>query len=213
VAIGASRPARAGVEIDVRLSLEHPVGTVRDDRPMSDFAGIAPGVGVSAGYRFAFPVLVGAYFLTRFPTKGDCEETVCRGSVASNGYGVMADIAFGPLGPAFPWAGLGVGVENLTVGSEGGGGGMQGEYTYFSLSAHVEGGADFAVSPHVRLGPWLRISAGRYSSTSSECRSNDGGESCEPFVYTGDIEDTAWHAWPGGGVRVLFVLDPPPTRE
>jgi hypothetical protein len=62
---------------------------------------------------------------------------------------------------------------------------------------NLQGGADFPVSPGLRIGPFLSASVGQFSSTSV----SGGG-----LEFSGDITDKGIHEWVTIGIRGAFNL-------
>ena len=179
-----------GPRFGLRTGYMIPIGDASKDNKLGDTVGGGIPIWLDAGYRVIPSVYVGLYFdyAILFPADKICPSgTDC--SFHQIRVGVMGAYHFIPAGPIDPWAGLGIGYE-IVGGSVG-----PGDFSTKGLEfLNLQGGADYKVTPNIRVGPFLSFSLGQYSTTTS------GNQS-------GDIKDTAMHEWFTIGVRGAYDLN------
>lgn len=168
-----------------------------------DTYGVIP-LWLDAGYWLTSQLYLGAYFafgivLPRVaassdPLGGGCPEDFDCSATGVRA-GIQAEYALGPYGGTRPWLGLGLGYEWVSTSIRGRTLDLQLESLHHGPELlQASGGADFALSPSFALGPFVTLSALRYTS----CTLDFGGEqACE-------LEETAWHGWILLGVRGLW---------
>jgi outer membrane protein len=199
---GFSLGARAGVGIP----LGRATGVGGDD--LSGTFALALPLQVEAGWRFDRRWYAGAYFQYAFAwmasplrSRAGCEGagTSCSAYVLRFGAEVAYTIA--PAARLAPWVGLGAGYEiaGFTVSSSA----QTNDATYRGFEvAHLSGGADYRVSPAVRIGPFATVTAAQYSSIETPFN-----PVTRVFGQSQSLDlEKAFHVWLVLGVRGTFDL-------
>ena len=168
-----------------------------------DTHGVVP-LWLDVGYRLTPRLMLGAYAMYGLviarqadaddPLAGGCPEGI-ECFAAGLRFGVQAQLSLGSVAGLEPWVGLGVGYEWIRVDLEGEVLGFpidwKTRHSGFEL-LHLQAGVDAAVSEVARIGPFLSISAMRYSSCATTL--DDSEPDC-------DVVDPAWHGWVVLGLR------------
>src|SRR5207237_6458268 len=105
--------------------------------------------------------------------------------------GLDVHVHAAPAGAIDPWFGIGVGYEWLSISESSGAVSQDSTLRGFEF-ARAELGADFAVSPGFKLGPFASFSLGKYS---------DGSTSGILGSASGGLGDTKIHEWLLFGLR------------
>jgi opacity protein-like surface antigen len=209
VALAASSvgaPARAseerGVELAFRLGYGIPFGNIGtadgETLVLNDLVTGQIPLWFDLGYRITPSVVVGAYFAYGV---GITPDSTCPSGVSCSTdafhLGVEGQYRFLPRERADPWVGLGVGYEWLstsTVFSENVAGTQLDAVASFALRGweflRLQGGVDFAVRRAFAVGPFVDVSLGEYTTSSS--------------MSAREIPDKAIHGWVTLGVRAVF---------
>jgi hypothetical protein len=227
LSLGSSRSARAAdapgdlsgrVHLAFRTGYGLPFGKYADTRTIDSFTvddvnaisddtyGVVP-LWIDAGYWLSDSLLLGAYFMYGLvfpktatiddPLGGGCPDTFDCSATGVRA-GVQAQYAFITDASVRPWIGLGIGYEWVSTHVEGTDLPLDFESDNSGPEfIHLQGGADFIVHPSFALGPFVSVSALRYTSCSTKLAGNE--QSC-------DIDEGAWHGWIAFGVRSAFDL-------
>ncbi len=181
--------SHAQVSLGLRLGFAPVAGDVMKDVKMSDGIKSQIPFQLDALYRINKNVGIGGYFSYGFgQTATDACGTGVSCSATIMRLGAQGTYTFDPSGQAVPWVGVGLGYEWTDVSGGGDTFTLKG-WEFLSL----QGGADFAVSPQLAVGPFLGVSFGQYGEAEA------GGQ-------TGSIPHTATHEWFQVGVRGKFDL-------
>jgi opacity protein-like surface antigen len=182
----APPPASAQITVGARLGAGFALGDVGGTLPMSDWTQGQIPLQLDVLYRVTSRVRVGGYFSWGFGLPGDaCDGLGCSAAVTR--LGVEGTYAF--AGRSFvPWVGAGIGYEWNTIDA----GAEKASFTGFELLG-LQGGADFAVSPRLSVGPYVAFSLGQY---------DEGAIG----ALKGPIRDKRMHQWLGLGFRGSFDL-------
>lgn len=207
---GLARPRR-GFEPALRASYGVPFGSSTTGTNLRALiVGVIP-VQVDLGYRLNEHWLVGIFGAAGLGVKGeecredgqpptaptDGSEEVPSFGVkcdAPNKFRVGAELLFHVLPTTeavSPWLGIGLGYEWLNISE------TLGRRTFVQSFSGLEfvnlqGGVDFAVGSHLRLGPFVQWSLGRYSVVAS-----DGSAGAEPVQGPGQ----SIHQWVNLGLK------------
>jgi hypothetical protein len=221
-ALALSAPARADSEpgrlrLGLRSGFAVPYGRFADVRTLATFRdtnahalsddihGAIP-IWLDAGYQLTPRLMLGGYAVLGLvlpkvapatnPLSGGCPENFdCSG--LGWRLGVQAEYRF--LARSLqPWLALGLGYE--WVHSH-----IQGRQLNFELASwhsgpeflHLQGGADFQLSPSLGLGPFVALTAMQYTSCSLELLGRS--QPCQ-------LDDKAWHGWISFGARGALQL-------
>src|SRR5947209_2774237 len=166
----AAAAAPTGPEIGLRVGYTVPFGDVAGDGTggslaMKDsFSGGVP-LQIDLGYRFTPAVSAGVYGGYGFLIPTNCPDTSeCSGHNFRLGIGLQFHLA--PEAGLDPWIGVGAGYEwlNLKVSSQGQSQDLDVRGFEFG---HVDLGADFAVAPGFKFGPFASFSIGQYDKAST----------------------------------------------
>ena len=195
-----------GAYADVRTTATYRDTTVNS--LADDTYGAIP-LWLDVGYRLAPHWMVGVYAMAGLvlpktaesvrPLDGGCPEGLDCSAFGVR-LGVQGQYRFLPGEPLDPWLGLGVGYE--WIWSE-----LNGELFTLPVDAstshagpdlmHVQGGLDVALGDGVSLGPFLSVSAMRYTTCSAELGGAD--VDCE-------LDEQSWHGWLMLGARGALEL-------
>ncbi len=222
VVLGSVSQAHAettGFELGGRIGYGIPMGKATGEGTNSNLAdgikGMIP-LQLDIGYRAIPSLMVGGYVMYGFGFTGDsisedCDRLKGLGVDASCSthdvrLGIQAQYHFTPDGKLDPWIGAGIGYEWLTFGVDFSSGGASVKTSTTGNGVefiNLQGGADFALAPGFGLGPFLSLSVGQYSETSTSC----DGSGCTPdLTRSATIDKKAIHEWLTLGVRGTFVL-------
>ena len=94
-----------------------------------------------------------------------------------------------------PWAGIGFGLESTGVGITDRSGARQNIAFAGWDVIRLQGGADYALTPGFRIGPYGEFAASKYS------RASVSGGGSTTTTLTGSLDDTSWHEWITVGIR------------
>jgi len=196
-------PADQGLVISGRVGYGVPNGELA--RP-SEFQGVPAPVAdtwdakvpfwMELGYRFTGR-LWGTAFLELAPasvTSGACGGGDCSGSDVR--VGLELQYHFLPRQQLDPWLGLGFGAEFLNATLHAAPNDLNQRYSGWEFPL-VEGGLDFAVTPHFALGPYASLSWSQFTSY----REEQAG-----VATTTDIGNPSWHGWFQVGVKGTIKL-------
>jgi len=191
-------PAESGLSLGVRIGFGLPLGDAAEGAKLSDgVTGSVPfifdigyrGLGVPNLYLGAFGTW-GPAFYKDCPSGASCSSSVVR-------LGINARWHFLPQESLDPYAGLGFGYEFLNFSAEANGREANGSYKGFEF-VEFQGGLDFKATPAFRVGPFVNLAMGQYST--AEITSSTGTS------VSGDITKTALHMWLIFGARGQFDL-------
>ncbi len=158
---------------------------------------------LDAGFKLNKPLFVGLYLGVGYGSSGEsprvaelCAQSGFDCSVFSYQLGVQAQYHFGASEVFNPWLGYGLGYELVeqsletdayseTQTSSG--------FTFLKASL----GVDYRSSALVGLGPFVEVSAGRFSA--SETTVDDQA------VYEGPVEESDWHGYLTFGIRMVLL--------
>lgn len=191
--------ARKGFQIGVRPGISVPFGSSAKDQKMSDGPSAQFTLNADIGAKIIPQLFVGGYIGFGLggvagKTSDACDKANISCASATIRLGVEAQYHILPARKMNPWVGLGIGWEFTSIG--GGDGNQRASTTVNGVElAHFMGGLDFRLSRVVGVGPFLDLSLGRYSNSSS-----DTGNT----TVSTDIKDKAVHGWFTLGARVLF---------
>jgi outer membrane protein W len=207
----AASPALAegeggAVSLGARVGYGIPLGKGTDD-PNADLnksiAGMVP-LWLDAGYKFTPNIYVGAFFmygLGFIPSDATgCGQNGVSCSVHDIQFGVNAHYHFMPDQTIDPWVGVGLGYEILGVSVSNGSNSASASAKGFQFF-NVQAGADYKVLPALGVGPFVSLSLGKYTSTSS-----DNTTPGSPGSASGDIQNTAFHEWLILGIRGTYDI-------
>jgi hypothetical protein len=194
----AASPAPTGPEFGLRAGYTVPFGNIVGDgaggaTPLKDlFTGGIP-IWADAGYRFTPAFYGGVFGSYAFLFAHNCDPTAdCSGHDIRLGLDLLFHLA--PSAPLDPWVGLGVGYEWLLLSVTSGR--QRQDLTLRGIEfLDLQLGADFAVSPGLRIGPFAAFSLGRYSDESTSGVLGSGA---------GEVADKKVHEWLLVGLRATF---------
>ena len=187
------------------------IATFRDTNVNSladDTYGAIP-LWLDVGYRLAPSWMIGVYAMAGLvlpktaesvnPLAGGCPESLDCSAFGLR-LGVQGQYRFLPGEPLDPWLGLGVGYELIWSN-------LNGELFAQPIDAstshagpdllHLQGGLDVALGDGLSLGPFLSVSAMRYTTCSAELNGDDAD--CE-------LDEQSWHGWLMLGARGALEL-------
>jgi hypothetical protein len=208
------------LHLALRTGFGLPLGAYADVRTIAGFRdtdvnaladdthGAIP-LWLDVGYRLTPHWMLGVYGMAGFvlpktaegidPLGGGCPEGLDCSAFGVR-LGLQAQYRFLPGEPLDPWVGLGVGYEWIWSN-------VNGELFNFAIDAssgysgpdlaHVQGGLDVALGEGASLGPFLSLSAMRYTSCSAQLAGED--VSCE-------LDEQSWHGWLMLGARGALEL-------
>lgn len=191
-------PAARGFQAALRTGVALPWGRASEDAgdELSARTGLQLPVVIDAGFKLNKPLFLGVYGGVGFGSGAvrTCSAENFDCSAVSYQLGVQAQYHFGASEPINPWLGYGLGYEILTqsLGTA--------DYSESQTSSGVTFaklglGVDFR--GFVGLGPFLEVSAGRFTRAST---SVDDAE-----VHDGPVDDAAWHGFFSAGVRLVVL--------
>jgi len=215
-----AEPAEARLHLGLRTGFGLPLGRYAAVRTVASFRntdvnaladdtyGAIP-IWLDVGYRWSARWMFGAYAMaglvlpktaaTGDPLGGGCPEGLDCSAFGVR-LGLQAQYRFAPGDSLDPWLGLGLGYE--WIWSD-----LEGEVFNIPVDAsndyagpdlaHVQGGLDIRVSDGATLGPFLSLSAMRY--TSCTATDSDNALDCE-------LNEQSWHGWLVLGVRGTLEL-------
>ncbi len=165
-------PPPPGPTLSGWVGLGFPGGNISDegDGALGDAVSSEIPFGLGIGYRFS-PVFHGELFFEGAPLS--LHQGICAPGDSCGGsdlrFGIDAQLRLAPYRRADPWVGLGLGYEWLAfdaTGCDASTGTCFPERFRYSgwIFPRISAGLDVAVSPSVRIGPYLSISAGQYAN-------------------------------------------------
>lgn len=194
-------PGPTGLSLGARLAVALPLGTAylaEDaggpfDYDLNQIFGAAVPIWLEAGYRFSPFVYVGGYLQLAPASVASftCGGTGCSGSDQRLGVEVLYH--FTPRAQFDPWVGLGLGYEwaNWSTGA--------GDFGARGLEVlNLQLGADFRVSPPMRVGPFLMVTIGRYGTLTDSIPGQTVITDIGPAMRT--------HGWLQIGVKGTYDL-------
>jgi len=179
----ARAQADTGLTLGARVGYGIPLGDVAKadaESPSIALSKVVSGqipLEIEAGYRFTREISAGLYFGYgfAFAAKGLCDTlgglpsgVSCSTSGASTmRYGLQAAYRFVSGEGMTPWVGLGIGMEQAQLDVKLSGFGLS-EQSTFKISGweyvNLQGGADWVVSPGLKVGPFARVSIGKFDT-------------------------------------------------
>lgn len=201
---GVPGPADQGFVLSVRGGWATPVGelTGEGDPPLDAVVRSRTPLGLEVGYRLDRRLWLGL-FLEFAPTR--VHRTYCLTSCEGEAvrFGASLQLHLSPRGSLDPWVGAGLALEFLTleasVDLDGDGqGDVDRELQYAGLSVPLQAGLDLVLASRLRLGPYLAVSPGQYTSVQQKGPGASGART--------RVEDRATHAWLELGLRVALLL-------
>jgi opacity protein-like surface antigen len=211
--------ASAQVSFGLRTGYSIPAGDAYEQSgfgtfKQSDLAkGVVP-IQVDASWRFTPALSAGLYYGYGFGQIGTKLSQMCSTPGASCDkptflrYGVQAAYALGSTGPVEPWLGLALGLESASFKVKNFVYGFIPPATVLAAdlddtltgwNAQIEGGADFVVTPALRVGPLLAVGIGQY-------RVQHVTLSDQGTVAGGGVDTAKTHEWITIGVRGRFDI-------
>lgn len=202
-------PARTGFQAAFRTGFSFPMGdasNVSADTLGRRYAWQVP-VAIDLGAKITRSVFVGGYLHLGFGSEGSdsevsgfCDdndsnlENDVSCSVVTIRLGLEGHYQFQPAGRVNPWVGYGIGfesaVQSLTDRQHGySESNTSSGFTYAQLS----GGFDLRSA--VGIGPFGELALGQFTKGTTE---QNGRK-----VFSGGIDDPAWHAWLTIGLRLV----------
>lgn len=197
----APDPADSGIVLGARVGRGAPYGEVdRDGIAVGDLVEHKIPVGIELGYRFNRRV-TGALYLELAPASVQpayCSPgTPC--SASDFRFGLTLQLRLAPGSLIDPWIGAGFGVEVLDVRVwEPAPADADAERSWAGFELPLEAGIDLRLHDRFALGPYLSVTAGRFTSASR--RPAGGAET------RGAIDARADHGWVQAGLRVVLRL-------
>lgn len=209
VALCHSSSARAdelkpGVELGLRAGYGLPLGNSAKDVKLKDGVGGKIPFILDVGYRINPALYAGVFAQYAIATPGEkikdaCDKASCSLSVMR--FGINAHYHLMTSGSVLPWLGAGIGYEISSSKTEVDVpllGKLETEASARGFEfLNLQGGADFSLSPALRVGPFLNFSLAQYSSSTVKVSGEEKSE---------DIKDTAMHQWLTFGIRGAFTL-------
>jgi hypothetical protein len=195
----AAAAAPTGPEIGLRVAYALPFGDIAGDGTggsigVKDFFSGGVPVQIDLGYRFSPAVYAGVYGSYGFLIPACPDTAECSAHNYRLGLGFQFHLA--PEADLDPWIGIGAGYEWLTYNASGGGASQDLEVRGFEF-AHLELGADFAVAPGFKFGPFGSFSIGQYDKASTAGVFGSA---------SGDFIEKKVHEWLMFGLRGAFSL-------
>jgi hypothetical protein len=208
----AELPGR-GFEVGVRTGYAFSAGNLGatengTDNGLGDYVGGQWPLWLDVGYRVLPELYLGGYFQYGFGFVNDDRQDLCRNanvdcSASDVRLGVMGRYNFTPAWLASPWLGLGIGYEwgsfslhQSIIGSSNTDSGWSG----FEI-VNLQAGADFYVSPHLVLAPFISFSLGQFRSVSTTTTTNNTSTTTDE-----DLAKHSIHEWILIGARFAFQL-------
>lgn len=205
VAQEAVAEEKGKVDLGVSLGYAIPLGLAAHATTNLTFSSVTSGAvpfGLDVNYRVAPMFAVGAYgqyavgFLPE-DTANFCDAANAECSVSSIRAGLQASYIAGFNGLE-TWAGLTLGVERMSLTTEGSGG-EAGSILMTLPDFGAKAGVTFEVSPVFALGPFVGLSMGRFSYGSVHTPT----ETAHAHIRS---EDRRFHQWLTLGLRGAFTL-------
>lgn len=209
----ARAQADTGLTLGARVGYGIPLGDVAKadaETPSLALSKVVSGqipLEIEAGWRFTREISAGLYFGYGFAFAGRfiCDqagippEFSCSTSGASTmRYGIQAAYRFVSGGAMTPWIGLGAGLEQAQMDVKVSFQGQSAKQT-FKISgweyANLQLGADWVVSPGLKLGPFARVSLGKFDTVKLAGEKQDFPSSIQ-----------ALHEWVTLGLKGTFDL-------
>jgi hypothetical protein len=191
-----------GFEGGLRIGYGIPLGEAGGLADLDDAVSGQVPLWLDLGYRVIPEVFIGVYgqygiaFLS-----DDCDAVGLDCSASDVRIGLQGQFSPSPEAEISPWFGVGVGYEWLSISQEGAGVELSTTMHGFEF-VHLQGGVDFRVAEHVRIGPLLSFSLGQFSEASVDC---SGGAVCDAIGEVGgEIPDKKLHEWLVLGVRAVY---------
>ncbi len=197
----APDPVDSGIVLGARVGRGAPFGEVeRGGVAVGDLVEHKVPVGVELGYRFNRR-LASALYLELAPASVQpayCSPgTPCSASDFRGG--ITLQLRLAPGSPIDPWIGAGFGVEVLEVRAwEPVPVDADVEWSWAGFELPLEAGIDLRLHDRFALGPYLSVTAARFTSVSR--RPAGGAET------RGAIDGRIDHGWIQAGLRVLLRL-------
>lgn len=204
---------RTGFSSGLRLGAGVPIGKAGRDpldaeRSLSDLTPWRAPVWVDLGYTFG-ALTLGIYGQVGVGGTGDACVADCEWSDIR--FGVSGELRLLPGAVVDPWIGLGLGYESLSyrtlasvmVTDEMG----QQDSVAVRITERfagpellLHGGVDFQVEDALRVGPFVALSLGQYTTDSFDCQPNS------PECPSGSsVDGGALHGWLSVGVRGAYT--------
>lgn len=206
VALAVPSASRAQLSLGARVGYAWGMGDVGGDPSgnlkMSDWIKGQVPIQVDAMFRLAPGLAVGGYFSYGFgQAGGQLKDTVCDvpgvDCTPSNmRLGVQATWAIPAGGGFLPWVGLGTGYEWSKLHASGPGGSGDVKFRGWEI-LNLQLGGDFLATPLFRVGPFVMLSLGRYSTAEST------GDLAGAVTL---IPEKKVHEWLQLGVRGTFDI-------
>jgi hypothetical protein len=210
-ALALAMPARAadsGLSLGLRTTYGIPLGTAGDGAAFADLTSGAIPVQVDLSYRISRHWLVGGYFSWGWAGVADAAkaELGAAGATEIRGHavqrlGLQGIYRFAPDSVLVPWAGLAFGYEwtryaamNLSPAA----GGEETEIGLGGFEGTLQWGADLALLPSFRFGPFAAFSVGQFQKRLAT--------QVGPGAATGDVKETGLHQWMQFGLKGTFDL-------
>ena len=195
----------------LRTGLSFPVGEASgapQDALGARYAWQVP-LALDIGAKIGPSIFVGVFFHIGFGGEGSdtLVEALCNDddedlendvscSVITLRLGLEAQYHFMPAERLNPWLGYGAGFESASQTIRDTAHGYAETHTASGLTyAQIGGGFDFR-SKVFGAGPYAEVALGRFAKSTTEV---DGIE-----TDSGDITDSAWHAWVSLGLRMVL---------
>lgn len=191
--------SRAQVSLGLRLGYGPALGDAAKDSKMSDGVKSQIPIQLDATYALTPSFALGGYASYGFGQTGGVFDDICDQADCSTRVvrlGVQGVYSFAPVGQLRPFAAVGAGYEWGSLTAEAGGQEASVSFRGFEL-LNVTGGADYQLSPQLAVGPYIGLSLGRYSNTSTDYGSGS---------VSGEIDEKAMHEWLQFGIRGRFDL-------
>lgn len=208
------------LHLALRTGFGLPLGAYADVRTVAGFRdtnvnaladdtyGAIP-LWIDVGYRLTPHWMVGVYAMAGFvlpktaesadPLGGGCPEGLDCTAFGVR-LGLQGQYRFSPSERLDPWVGLGIGYEWIWSN-------LNGELFNIPIDAstsyagpdlvHLQGGLDVALGEGVSLGPFLSVSAMRYTACATELAGDE--VDCE-------LSEQSWHGWLMFGARGALEL-------
>lgn len=176
-------PARVGFQLDTRVSVEAPSGSLADGTPLSSFLGVRAYWAFDVGWKLNEWMFLGGYLGASFGSEGGSLTQACQAASQSEDdsdddssssacatlsvdAGAIAMASLNPSGFVNPWVGLGLGTEHQAYAFVG----VKGSFDGLELPLLL-GGVDFRSRDASHrstfgIGPYLGATVQKYSSGS-----------------------------------------------
>jgi hypothetical protein len=178
--VRADEATRSGFSLGARAAWAFPFGTAFEigslSVDMDDFVDRNIPLWLDATLRLGGGIEIGPYFQYGFVDYKDVAG-VDQGSGENMRIGGQLNYRLTPAGGLTPWLGFGAGWEWLNSDGD--------DLNGFDVM--VQGGADFRLTEHLALGPFVAFTVGRFSDVPSGA-------------------DETWHEWLQVGAKLSFDL-------